>query len=243
MKLPSHYVAASRHPWPSAVLVLLLLTVYEAGLWWQTQAGRPVARTGLDSWLAQALQQASWHYPLMPPLVITGTVLFWLALAWRKPAPPLGTTCMGMLLEGVVWALLLWGLGSVLLPVFHRASTAAVVSEPRNLSLAAWCVTFLGAGVYEETVFRLVLFGLLLRFGRSALGPGGAGVLAAAVSVTLFAAAHHYGPAGEPWSPPLFAFRVTAGLLFTLLFHFRGFGVAVACHACYDVLVGLVARP
>ena len=36
-----------------------------------------------------------------------------------------------------------------------------------------------------------------------------------------------------------FLFRVLAGLYFTAIYQFRGFGIAVGAHACYDVLVGI----
>jgi hypothetical protein len=37
----------------------------------------------------------------------------------------------------------------------------------------------------------------------------------------------------------VFAFRVVAGLLFSVLYAVRGFGITVGTHACYDVLVGI----
>ena len=55
----------------------------------------------------------------------------------------------------------------------------------------------------------------------------------------IIAAAHHFGPHGEQPDGFNFVFRVLAGLVFTLVYRLRGFGVAVGCHACYDVLVGV----
>ena len=59
------------------------------------------------------------------------------------------------------------------------------------------------------------------------------------MEAALFAAAHHIGPYGEPMNPYVFLFRALAGLYFTALYLGRGFGVAVAAHAGYDVLVGV----
>jgi membrane protease YdiL (CAAX protease family) len=64
-------------------------------------------------------------------------------------------------------------------------------------------------------------------------------VLAALTGAVLFAVAHHIGPHGEPVDGFNFLFRVLAGLYFTALYQFRGFGIAVGAHACYDVLVGI----
>jgi membrane protease YdiL (CAAX protease family) len=102
-------------------------------------------------------------------------------------------------------------------------------------------VGFLGAGIYEEVLFRLVLFSALLWLLRSADVPGLLAFLLAAVTgAAVFSYAHHLGPFGEPYNGYVFLFRTLAGLYFTLIFQTRGFGIAVGAHALYDVLVGIV---
>lgn len=98
---------------------------------------------------------------------------------------------------------------------------------------------YLGAGVYEETVFRLALLPLLYAMFRLALFSSGASWLASLfVSSFLFSIAHHVGTPGEPFLWAVFLFRCVAGVYFGLVFIARGFGVAVGTHAAYDVLVG-----
>jgi len=58
------------------------------------------------------------------------------------------------------------------------------------------------------------------------------------VSAASFAAAHHVGPFGEPFSGGVFVFRLLAGLYFAMLFHVRGFGVVVGGAPIYDILAG-----
>src|SRR5205085_1386093 len=65
--------------------------------------------------------------------------------------------------------------------------------------------------------------------------------LAAVASATLFSSAHHWGPHGQAYSNYLFLFRLVAGLYFALLYHARGFGIAVGAHACYNVMVSVGA--
>ena len=65
--------------------------------------------------------------------------------------------------------------------------------------------------------------------------------LAATASALLFSAAHHIGPYGQPYSNYLFLFRLIAGLYFAVLFQFRGFGIAVGAHACYNLMVSIGA--
>src|SRR5207244_886385 len=73
-------------------------------------------------------------------------------------------------------------------------------------------IRYLGAGLYEETLFRLVLFsGLLGLFLAMGFPRGGAFLLACVLSALVFAAAHHLGPHGEPFHFLVFLFRSLAG--------------------------------
>jgi membrane protease YdiL (CAAX protease family) len=104
-------------------------------------------------------------------------------------------------------------------------------------------VMSLGAGVYEETVFRLgIMAGLAALLERGiGLRRWVAASLALAVSSLLFSAMHHIPPYGDPFTLGVFTFRVLAGACFGLLFWFRGFAIAVYTHALYDLYV-LVVR-
>jgi membrane protease YdiL (CAAX protease family) len=103
-------------------------------------------------------------------------------------------------------------------------------------------VMSLGAGVYEETVFRLgILTGLTLLFDRViGMRRWVAFLLALLLQAVLFSAMHHIPPYGDPLHAGIFTFRVLAGLCFGLLFWYRGFAIAVYTHALYDLYVFLV---
>lgn len=103
-------------------------------------------------------------------------------------------------------------------------------------------VMSLGAGVYEETVFRLgILTGLVVLFDRVlGLRRWMALVLGLLLSAVLFSAMHHIPPYGDPLHAGIFIFRVLAGLCFGLLFWYRGFAIAVYTHALYDLYVFLL---
>jgi membrane protease YdiL (CAAX protease family) len=103
-------------------------------------------------------------------------------------------------------------------------------------------VMSIGAGVYEETVFRLLLLGGIAWGLERGLGLArwvAVGV-AFVVSSLLFSAMHHIPPYGDPLHIGVFTFRFLAGLCFAALFWFRGFAVAVYTHALYDLYVLLV---
>jgi len=103
-------------------------------------------------------------------------------------------------------------------------------------------VMSLGAGVYEETVFRLgILTGLTVLFGRvMGMRRWIAFVLALLLQALLFSAMHHIPPYGDQLHLGIFVFRVLAGICFGLLFWYRGFAIAVYTHALYDLYVFLL---
>ncbi|MCY7380051.1 MAG: CPBP family intramembrane metalloprotease [Gemmatimonadaceae bacterium] len=96
----------------------------------------------------------------------------------------------------------------------------------------------LGAGLYEELLFRVVLVALLangLRLIGFARTTGAVG--AVIVGALLFSAFHYIGPLGEPLRLDSFVFRALAGLAFSALYVTRGFGITAWTHALYDVAV------
>src|SRR5262249_16923171 len=137
--------------------------------------------------------------------------------------------------------LILWGSCHLVGPLLNGLGVhlnASAQPEPAVQQM----LCFVGAGIYEETLFRLVLFSSLLWLLRHIDIPWpGAGIMAVLVSALLFSAAHNIGPFGEDFQPFVFIFRIAAGLYFVILFQLRVFGIVVGAHAGYDVLVGLIA--
>ncbi len=100
-----------------------------------------------------------------------------------------------------------------------------------------------GAGIYEELVFRLVMISLVMIIGVDLLRLGRNGVAVAAVVLSsLVFAAHHHRPIGfEPFDPTAFTFRTIAGAYLAAIFWYRGYGPAAGCHAAYNVVLAFAA--
>jgi len=95
----------------------------------------------------------------------------------------------------------------------------------------------LGAGLFEEFLFRVLLLNALLALTRLVLAEW-LGVLVSILAASfLFALAHYLGPLGDPLRLDSFLFRWVAGLLFTVLYYARGFAVTAYAHALYDIRV------
>jgi hypothetical protein len=152
---------------------------------------------------------------------------------------------------GIVWrvfiesAIYALTMGSLIVFVMTRVFgiSPRLAGSVAAQSFGTRVVMSLGAGVYEETVFRLGLMAGLAALLERGVGLRRwvAGALGLGISSVLFSAMHHIPPYGDPFTIGVFLFRVLAGACFGLLFWFRGFAVAVYTHALYDLYV-LVVR-
>ncbi len=99
-----------------------------------------------------------------------------------------------------------------------------------------------GAGIYEELVFRLIFLSLIVMIGADLLRLGQAKVaLAGIVLTSLVFAAHHHQPIGaEPFDAMRFTFRAIAGVYLAVIFWYRGYGSAAGCHAAYNATLVLM---
>ena len=127
--------------------------------------------------------------------------------------------------------------GHVMSPFMSIASgaQAPVLSSGETLMLS------LGAGVYEELLFRVILVSLLaLIFGKLfGWGKPAASVAAVLIGATIFSAFHYVGPFGDVFQMQSFLFRMIAGVFFSGLYLWRGFGITAWTHALYDVFLML----
>jgi hypothetical protein len=234
------YFLATRHPWPCLLFLLPLLIAYEGGVLWLSGTNGEALRTGTDAWLRWVLEGFGLGALCWPPVIIALIFVVWNALRiGDRPRDALGIW-LGMGVESVAFALILWGLGHIHEPILEKAGILLTPSGANPPSRVAHAISFIGAGIYEELLFRLLLYPVLLRMlAMTEMSTPLAIVVAMLLSAGAFAGAHHLGPYGEGFEPKVFLFRALAGLYFAILFQFRGFGIAVGTHACYDVLVGV----
>ncbi len=107
----------------------------------------------------------------------------------------------------------------------------------------AGLVMSLGAGFYEEIMFRVIGYGLGVQllfvlfpepvpFKRFFVRVGWAVLLS-----LVFSGWHYVGTYGDAFHLDSFVFRAVCGLVFTVIYHFRGFAPAVWTHTLYDAWV------
>jgi hypothetical protein len=233
------YFLATRHPWSCLLFLIPLLLAYEMGVIWLGGARPEALRNGADTWLRWGLERLGLTQFYCAPALVIVVLLLWSWLRGDRPGDSSFRVYCGMAFESIGFGFGLWkisqGLGPVLEGLGIRLSVGMLPQSAPQI------ITFVGAGIYEEVLFRLMLFYVLAwSFRLIGLTPLVTAGLTALISALLFSAAHHVGPYGQPFNSYVFLFRVLAGLYFGLLYILRGFGIAVGTHAFYDVLVGVL---
>jgi hypothetical protein len=228
-----NYWTQSRRPLVSLIFTAPLLILYELGL---LALGEHANRNGAEAWLRWLLDRLGFsQYFLLPTLTVC------VLLAWhhttRQPWRVRGGVLLGMTAECALLAVCLRLL--LLLQGMVLQSIAAAL--PLSIADGLGTMTsYLGAGIYEELLFRLILLPLVIGLLTWLQAGTRAGKIGGVVLTSLlFAAAHYIGPYGEALNGFTFLFRFLAGAFFSVLFLYRGFGIAAGTHAAYDLLVGL----
>lgn len=243
------YWRSSTRPIICLAFVAPMLVAYEGGLLFWPQA----MRNGADVWLRKLLELAGFSHYLLLPLLTCGILLAWHHLrhdAWKIR----GTVLYGMLIESMTLAFALVVVAQAQGSFLNELATTppspcAIVSEG---SFAVRALAFCGAGIYEELLFRLILLSALAAaFTQIGASRRVSCITAVAISSLVFATAHyqldlHLGTwqiatsFGDTFQWSSFLFRCSAGVFFSLVFLFRGFGIAVGAHALYDILVSFL---
>jgi hypothetical protein len=238
------YGVATRRPFPSLLIVLPLLAVYEIGVVWVARVQAPAPRSGIDIWIRDLLARGGLSETWLPPVALVFGLVTW-QMTVRSSLRLRSFYALGMLLEGMIYALVLLALSRVVdagLSRLEHASPILQTGTATDLSALRRLLSFIGAGIYEEAVFRLALIPLIYGAMRALLVPKVmAGALAIAASSCLFSLAHHAGAPGEAFTWFAFVFRWLAGFSFAWIFVLRGFGIVVATHVFYDCFVGMIA--
>jgi hypothetical protein len=246
-RLPLSYFSSVREPRHSLLFVLPLLLAYEGLAFLLGQSGQAGVRNGADVLLKSLFTAVGGRYGLHGfALLLLGTGLVLVIRDIRRKGAPSARVFGGMAIESVIYALVLGVVASYLTSFLLTGRLAIVQGDDPlvQFSLPVQLMISLGAGIYEELLFRVLLVAALAALAHKGFGwrllP--AGVFAAVVGALVFSAFHYIGPYGDPWRVETFTFRAIAGLLFSGLYLTRGFGIAAWSHALYDVFLTLSYR-
>ena len=232
------YWRLSRSPRYSLLFALPLLVLYETLAFVLSHDAIAGVRNGADVLLKSAFVWLGGRTGVIlfgVLLLGTGAVLIYRDRSGGKLRPSL---FLGMAAESVLYAALFGAVAGVLTGLLLGGVRLAL-APGLGLGLPTQLMISLGAGIYEELLFRVLIVGALAWGARRLFGwrEGGAGVFATILGALIFSTFHYLGPYGDRLTLPSFTFRAIAGVLFSGLYLTRGFGITAWTHALYDVLV------
>jgi hypothetical protein len=234
------YWDATRSHRYSLLFALPLLLLYEVlEIASPVRAAGGVVRNGADvilTGLFTAVLGPSGPIVFMA-LVIGGALI--LVILDRRSGPVRPTVFALMFAEACILALTFGVvIGTATVRLLGPLQSLVISGNGLDGPLLARLTLSLGAGLYEELLFRVVIVALianalrLIGFSRMI-----AGAVAVVTGALIFSAFHYVGPFGEPLKLESFVFRFLAGLGFSALYLTRGFGITAWTHALYDVMV------
>ena len=245
------YWRESSRPLPSLMFVAPMILVYELGT---VILGAEAPRNGADVWLRSLLGQIGLAQHFLLPLLTCGLLLAWHHERWAVSWPVVSGMLIESSLLGLLLLLLANGMASLLATEAAMTETVPQGFSPplaMQYGRVGRIVGYLGAGIYEELLFRLLLIPPAIRTLQSlGMARRPSWWWAAALTSLLFAMAHYevsfslmgqeIAWPGEQWNAVTFGFRTLAGLVFSVLFLLRGFGIAAGAHALYDIFVAIL---
>jgi hypothetical protein len=235
------YWSATRAPRYSLPFALPLLLIYESLA--RVLSGDDGIRNGADILLKSLFLVLGGRQGLTVfAVVLLGTGLVLVGRDWRANGPPVGRYFTGMFFESVAYALIFGTVTGILTGfLLNGPRGLSIMVQASALALPTQIMVSLGAGIYEEILFRVIIVSALAKLAASGFGwrPLVSGVFATAVGAFIFSAFHYVGPLGDTLEIGSFVFRMVAGVLLSGLFLLRGFGIAAWTHALYDVFLAL----
>jgi len=236
--MSANYWSATRAPRYSLLFAFPLLVAYE----WLARvlSGDAGIRNGADVLLKSLFVIFGGREGLTVfAALLLGTGVVLVVRDWRKSGPPRLAFFPGMLGESILYALAFGTVTGMLTGLLLRGPRGLAIGQGHALSVPTQIMVSLGAGVYEELLFRVVIVSALARLAVAGFGwrPWVSGAFATVTGALIFSAFHYVGPLGDTLTLGSFVYRMVAGILLSGLFLLRGYGIAAWTHALYDVFL------
>jgi hypothetical protein len=252
------YLHESRAPRYSLAFALPLLVMYE--LLAAVLTGDSGVRNGADVLLKSTfVAVAGRRGPLIFAVLLIGIMVWLIVRDRRRAGAPMRASVFSVMLAesavlavvfglvvGILTAQLIGAVSAAPAPsgvdvagLSMIAPAASNLPQLEKMGFATALMVSLGAGLYEELLFRVILVGALVVGARKLLGwgPVAAGTLGVLGGALVFSAFHYIGPFGDRVELGSFVFRTIAGIAFSGLYVLRGFGITAWTHALYDVFL------
>jgi len=224
------YLSRSKTFHYGLILTLPALALYEIGIFLLFKDSYYELRNTGEVLLRQVFSSMGLDDIYVISAILLAIFLFIMIRGYRiEKAPGIQANYLFyMLCESLIWGALLYAimLGYARLPLQILSFT----EKMSNINLAV------GAGIFEELIFRMVLISALMVVLKQGLGFGRRWVepLGIVMAAVVFAGFHLFM---EPFVFLIFMQRVIGGIYLGYIFQYRGYGISVYTHIMFNLLI------
>ena len=226
------YFLQTRSSFYSFLFTIPLFFIYEVGILFLSKDDILVVRNGAD-FLMRSILESFGIFGLygLGAIFLIGFIITYIYFFNDNSNKSIRADYLFiMIFESVCWALILY---------FLLSKFMLVLMNPIGKTITQQVTLAVGAGIYEEFLFRVMLIsGLTGIIGFVFLWSEKARKAAALIiAAGIFSAFHFMGDYGDYFSMELFLLRFFAGIVLGILYISRGFGITAYAHSIYDLIV------
>ena len=226
------YFLQTRSSFYSFLFTIPLFFIYEVGILFLSKDDILVVRNGAD-FLMRSILESFGIFGLygLGAIFLIGFIITYIYFFNDKSNKSIRADYLFiMIFESVCWALILY---------FLLSKFMLVLMNPIGKTITQQVTLAVGAGIYEEFLFRVMLIsGLTGIIGFVFLWSEKVRKAAALIiAAGIFSAFHFVGDYGDYFSMELFLLRFFAGIVLGILYIARGFGITAYAHSIYDLIV------
>ena len=227
-----NYLIQSRSSFYSFLFTIPLFFIYEIGILFLSKDDMLVVRNGAD-FLMRSILESFGIFGLygLGAIFLVGFIITYIYFLKEKNDKKVRTDYLFiMVFESICWAVVLY---------FLLSKFMLVLMNPIGKRITQQVTLAIGAGIYEEFLFRVMLIsGLTGIIGFVFLwGERARKIAALIIAAGIFSAFHFVGDYGDYFSMELFLLRFFAGIILGALYFSRGFGITAYAHSIYDLFV------
>ena len=226
------YWRSTRSPLYSFLFTIPLFLIYEIGIFLTSSDDMFVLRNGADALMRQILATfgITGLYWIGVIFFIGFIITFILQRKYWEQTQIHSDYFLLMMVESVVWSVLIY---------FLMTNVYLLLMNPTGSMLVQQVTLAVGAGIYEEFLFRVlliagisVILGFIFQWSDKSRNWA-----AMVIAAGIFSSFHFIGEYGDFFSFNIFMIRFLAGIALGTLYFLRGFGITAWSHAVYDLIV------
>ena len=226
------YWLSTRSPLYSFLFTVPLFLIYEIGIFLTSSDDMFVLRNGADALMRQILATfgITGLYWVGLIFFIGFIIAFILQRKYWEETQIHSDYFLLMMVESVGWSVLIY---------FLMTNVYLLLMNPTGSMLVQQVTLAVGAGIYEEFLFRVlliagisVILGFIFQWSDKTRNWA-----AMVIAAGIFSSFHFIGEYGDFFSFNIFMVRFLAGLALGTLYFLRGFGITAWSHAVYDLIV------